>query len=106
MTSGEKITAVILAGGTGERMGGDIPKQFLSLGGKPVIMHSVEAFEEHPVVTDIVIVCCATHMNMMSRFRRTRKPISPITKSAALRNRKWLVVSSAMMPSFSLFACA
>ena len=36
--------AGICAGGTGRRFGGDVPKQFLQLKGKPVIMHSVEAF--------------------------------------------------------------
>ena len=38
------IFAGICAGGKGERFGGDVPKQFLQLKGKPVIMHSVEAF--------------------------------------------------------------
>ena len=38
------IFAGICAGGKGERFGGDVPKQFLTLKGKPVIMHSVEAF--------------------------------------------------------------
>lgn len=38
------IFAGICAGGKGERFGGDMPKQFLQLKGKPVIMHSVEAF--------------------------------------------------------------
>src|SRR5215208_5526910 len=39
-------------------------------------------------------IISSTHMNMMIRLRRTRTPISPITKRAALRKRKWLVVSS------------
>ena len=38
------IFAGICAGGKGERFGGDTPKQFLQLRGKPVVMHSVEAF--------------------------------------------------------------
>jgi hypothetical protein len=41
-------------------------------------------------------IISSTHMNMISRLRRTSTPISPITKSAALRNRKWLVVNSVM----------
>ena len=38
------VFAGICAGGKGQRLGGDVPKQFLQLKGKPVIMHSVEAF--------------------------------------------------------------
>lgn len=68
MNPNEKITAVILAGGTGERMGEDLPKQFLPLAGKPLIMHSVAAFEKHPLVSDIVIVCCESHMDMMKNI--------------------------------------
>ncbi len=53
----EKIVAIIVAGGKGERMGGEIPKQFLPLAGKPIIIHTLEKFEAHPEVTDIIIVC-------------------------------------------------
>ena len=38
--------AIIMAGGTGSRMDGDLPKQFLDLGGKPIIMHSLTTFLE------------------------------------------------------------
>ena len=36
--------AIIVAGGKGLRMGGDVPKQFLPVGGKPVLMRTLEAF--------------------------------------------------------------
>ena len=52
-----KVTAIIVAGGTGERMKSDVPKQFLELGDKPVIIHTIEKFEKSPLVSDIVIVC-------------------------------------------------
>ena len=39
-----KKYAIIVAGGTGSRMKGDVPKQFMLLGGKPVILYSIEAF--------------------------------------------------------------
>ena len=37
-------TVLIVAGGKGLRMGSDLPKQFLPIGGKPVLMHTIEAF--------------------------------------------------------------
>ncbi|MCM1042189.1 MAG: 2-C-methyl-D-erythritol 4-phosphate cytidylyltransferase [Bacteroides sp.] len=49
--------AVILAGGSGNRMGGTLPKQFLMLGGKTVLEHAVEAFEKNPNIREIAVVC-------------------------------------------------
>ena len=40
----KKYYAVILAGGTGSRFGGEMPKQFIDLGGKPIIVHTIEKF--------------------------------------------------------------
>jgi len=42
-----KISALLVAAGTGSRFGGDVPKQFLSLAGKPVIRHAAEALMAH-----------------------------------------------------------
>ncbi|MBQ7364339.1 MAG: 2-C-methyl-D-erythritol 4-phosphate cytidylyltransferase [Clostridia bacterium] len=51
------VSAVILAGGSSLRYGGDTPKQFLPLLDKPVIVHSMLAFENAPSVKEIIIVC-------------------------------------------------
>lgn len=52
--------ALIIAGGTGVRMSGrDLPKQFLELHGKPIIIHTLELFEFHPEIDAIVIPCLA-----------------------------------------------
>ena len=51
-------SALIFAGGTGSRMNTKtLPKQFLELHGKPIIIHTIEHFEDHPAVSDIVVVC-------------------------------------------------
>lgn len=52
-----KTIAAILAGGSGTRIGGALPKQLLPLAGKPVLEHSVATFNAHPRVDAIVIVC-------------------------------------------------
>ena len=53
-----KNVAVIFAGGTGQRMGcQDIPKQFLEVEGKPIIVYTIEYFEHHPEIDDIFLVC-------------------------------------------------
>ncbi len=43
-TRAPKVIALIVAAGSGSRMGKDLPKQYLTLGGKTVLRHSLEAF--------------------------------------------------------------
>jgi len=53
-------TALIFAGGTGKRMNSrSKPKQFLEMHGKPIIIYTLEHFEYHDEIDDIVIVCLA-----------------------------------------------
>ncbi len=49
--------ALIIAGGTGNRMGQDIPKQFMHIEGCPVIVRTMQAFERHPNIDKISVVC-------------------------------------------------
>lgn len=51
-----KNIAVILAGGAGHRFGSDLPKQLLKLAGKQVIEHTLEVFQEHPLIDEILVV--------------------------------------------------
>ena len=48
--------AVILAGGTGTRMGADVPKQFLPLAGQTVIEHSIDTFNRHHAIDEVAVV--------------------------------------------------
>lgn len=47
---------IIVAGGKGLRMGGDIPKQFLPIGGRPVLMHTLERFRAYSPTLHIILV--------------------------------------------------
>ena len=49
--------ALIIAGGVGARMGQDIPKQFINVYDKPVIVYTMEAFQKHPEIDFIEVVC-------------------------------------------------
>ena len=49
--------AVVLAGGTGQRVGGDMPKQFMDINGIPMIIRTIKAFEEHDEIDMILVVC-------------------------------------------------
>ena len=48
--------AIVLAGGKGTRMNSEIPKQFLVVGGKPLISYSLDVFEKSPFIDAIIIV--------------------------------------------------
>jgi 2-C-methyl-D-erythritol 4-phosphate cytidylyltransferase len=48
--------AVIVAGGSGERLGGEVPKQLQDLGGRPILEWSVRAFTDHPEVDRVIVV--------------------------------------------------
>ncbi len=49
--------ALIIAGGSGHRMGQDIPKQFINVYDKPVLIYTLEGFQNHPQIDAIEVVC-------------------------------------------------
>lgn len=65
--------AIIIAGGIGSRMGQEIPKQFISVGEKPVIVYTLEAFQEHPLVDAIEVVCLDGWEQVLRAYARQYK---------------------------------
>lgn len=49
--------ALIIAGGSGNRMGQDIPKQFMHVDNCPIIVHTMKCFQQHPDINGIAVVC-------------------------------------------------
>ena len=62
--------ALIIAGGSGERMHQDIPKQFLSINDRPVIVYTLEAFEHHPEIDEIAVVCIEGWEQVLMAYAR------------------------------------
>ena len=60
--------AVVLAGGSGQRFGTALPKQFLPLAGKTVIEHSIEAFEKCDAIDEIAVVMNADYLPQMQEI--------------------------------------
>ncbi|MBP1046354.1 2-C-methyl-D-erythritol 4-phosphate cytidylyltransferase [Enterococcus sp. BWM-S5] len=61
--------ALIFAGGVGSRMKNDsLPKQFLELDGKPIIIHTLDVFENNPNIDAIVVVCKAEWLDYMNEL--------------------------------------
>jgi 2-C-methyl-D-erythritol 4-phosphate cytidylyltransferase len=60
-------TAIIVAAGSGKRFGGHIPKQFIEIHGKPVLIHTLQRFEKCDSVDEIVLVLAAGEINNFSK---------------------------------------
>lgn len=61
--------AVIFAGGTGQRMNSRTkPKQFLLVHGKPIIIYTLEAFDQHPDIDAIVVVCLKEYIDVLEQL--------------------------------------
>jgi len=58
-----KTGMIVLAGGIGKRIGRPVPKQFLLLGGKPLLIHVLEKARALPELTAVVITCPASHLD-------------------------------------------
>lgn len=60
--------ALIIAGGVGNRMGQDIPKQFLTVNEKPVIIYTLEAFQNNPKIDCIAVSCLDGWQTMLQSY--------------------------------------
>lgn len=73
--------AVIIAGGSGSRMGQDIPKQFINVYDKPVLLYTLEGFEKHPMIDAIEVVCIEGWHDMVWAY----------AKQFGISKLKWIV---------------
>ncbi len=64
------VTAVIIAGGSGHRMGQDIPKQFINVYDKPILIYTLEGFQKHPLIDEIEVVCIAGWHDVVSAYAK------------------------------------
>lgn len=65
--------ALIIAGGKGVRMRSELPKQFISMHDKPVIVYTLEAFQRHPNIDEIYISCLDGWDNVLNAYARQFK---------------------------------
>lgn len=62
------ITAILLCGGKGSRMKESVPKQYLPLGDKPIILHALEALASFPDWQEIIIVCDPSYQALFTPY--------------------------------------
>ena len=65
-----KNIALIIAGGVGQRMHQDIPKQFINVHDKPIIIYTLEAFQKHPNIDAIEVVCLEGWHDIVRAYAR------------------------------------
>lgn len=62
--------AIIIAGGSGSRMGQSIPKQFINVYDKPILLYTLEGFEKHPMIDAIEVVCIEGWENVVWSYAK------------------------------------
>lgn len=60
--------ALLTAAGVGTRMGQDIPKQFINVDNKPLIIHTMEAFQRHPSIDAILVVTLPSWIEVVKSY--------------------------------------
>lgn len=73
--------AIIIAGGLGQRMGHDIPKQFINVFDKPIILYTLESFQNHPLIDAIEVVCISGWEEVLMAY----------AKQFGITKLKWVV---------------
>jgi len=74
--------ALVPAAGRGLRMGGSVPKQFLALGGEPLILHSLRVLQASPIIREVILAVpqsemdyCLTEIVAKHRFTKVTKVV-------------------------------
>lgn len=84
------VTALIVAAGKGERLGGDVPKQFRELGGIPVLRRAVIPFADHPRIDNVLVVVAEDAQEQALKAIgggfRTDLVIGGVTRAQSVRN--------------------
>lgn len=62
--------AMLIAGGSGQRMNQDIPKQFINVNDRPVIVYTLEAFQRHPNIDAIAVVCLEGWQEILKAYSK------------------------------------
>ena len=79
------VVGMLLAGGVGQRMGASVPKQFLEVNGKPIILYPLEIMEKNKQIDAIEIVCVESFIETMWN----------IVENAGLKKVKWITAGGA-----------
>ncbi|HEY6974435.1 MAG TPA: 2-C-methyl-D-erythritol 4-phosphate cytidylyltransferase [Nitrospiraceae bacterium] len=80
---GSRVVAIVPAAGRGLRMGGSVPKQFLSLGGEPLVVHSLRILQAAAIVDEIILAVPATDLDYCTNDLVKQHGFSKVRKVVA-----------------------
>ena len=80
-----KNVAIVVAGGSGTRMGQDIPKQFINVFDKPVLIYTLESFQRHPDIDAIEVVCIEGWETMVEAYAKPSGMVLSISSIKSVR---------------------
>ena len=93
-----RTVGVVLAGGTGSRIGGATPKQLLEIAGRPLLVHTLTAFQDSPDVDDVLVVMtpgfCDAVTALVARFGLSK--VSAVVEGGATRSASTLHALNAL----------
>ncbi len=96
----DKTSAIIVAGGIGKRLGASIPKAFVSLANRPLFIYSLEIFDKHPSVSEIVLVMPDKFKKKGNEIVQTLELTKPL-KIVAGGKERWESVKNGVLASES-----
>ena len=88
MAPASENVAILLAGGVGARVGMDIPKQLIKIGGRTILEHTLSALDSHAQVDEIIIMMAPGHLDAVHAILRAGDyaKVSRVLEGAATRN--------------------
>lgn len=92
-----KNYAIILASGSGERTGLNTPKQFLKIAGKTVIEHTLQTFQKHPEIDEIIIVANKDYIEQIEniiKINNSKKPVKIVQGGATRKDSSFNGINS------------
>ncbi|ODN29812.1 2-C-methyl-D-erythritol 4-phosphate cytidylyltransferase [Fervidobacterium thailandense] len=98
MFDGKRVYAFILAAGSSERFGMDIPKQYVRISGKTVLEHTLEVFENNEFIDEIYLIVNPQHRDLVEEImvRNFFKKVSKILNGGKTRQESTKVAISAL----------
>ncbi|MEV5746809.1 2-C-methyl-D-erythritol 4-phosphate cytidylyltransferase [Actinoallomurus sp. NPDC052308] len=91
-----RTVAVVLAGGTGLRLGLGAPKQLAAVGGRPILARAIEAFESAPDVDEVVVVMAAGHVPEAEVIAKPYAKVTRVVEGGPTRTESTLRALAAL----------
>lgn len=89
-------TAVVLAGGTGRRLGLEAPKQLASVGGRPILTRAIAAFDAAPEIDDVLVVMAPGHLPAAEAAAAPYAKVTGVIEGGASRTDSTLAALAAL----------